>query len=348
MPGARKISPLFYPFKQTIRKDMNQTELEIIPWILDREFTSASASINSLEDWKTEAGKFAKLFKCPVDRAIGLGFMSEQMAYAFSSGFYAALQELLPFLKPDCAAAFCVSEEGGNHPGMIKARIDSITDGKNIGVGWKITGYKSFVTGADKAELLFVAVSAGFDSAGKNKIQLVRLDKAAEGVTIKPLKQLPFIPEIAHAGVQLNEVVVSDDQILPGDGYADYVKPFRILEDMHVSAAILGYLYRQAVDYDWSGFARERLISLMLLIKQLTGMNTDSSQLAICFAGFQQQMGRLLKDLHVCWESVGGNKKEAWFRDVKLLGIAEKAREKRLEKAWLSLSQRQKAVGKIQ
>ena len=39
-----------------------------------------------------------------------------------------------------------------------------------------------------------------------------------------------FVPEISHAEVELDRVKVSDADVLPGDGYDDYLKPFRTIE----------------------------------------------------------------------------------------------------------------------
>lgn len=312
-------------------------EPEIVSWLLSqKEIDLQAESIRSVEDLKMKNRLYSERFARPVDRALLFGFIADQVAFAFLAGFSAALQHLLPFLKPDSIAAFCVSEEGGNHPRMIKTRLESNEDQASPVEGWKINGYKSFVTGAEKAEILFIAASAGIDESGNNMIRLVRLDSKADGVSIKPLDQLPFIPEISHAGVSLEQVRIAEDQILLGDGYSEYVKPFRILEDMHVTASILGYLYRQVVDYCWPLSVAERLISLMLLIRQLAAMKPDSKVLAIAFAGFQRQLDLLIRDLESEWLKVDKEKRENWFRDAAILNVAEKARIKRVEKAWAS------------
>ncbi len=71
------------------------------------------------------------------------------------------------------------------------------------------------------------------------------------GVRLLPMPATRFVPEVPHARVQLDDVHVEDDELLPGDGYDAYVKPFRSIEDMHVTLAVLAYLLREARQRGW-------------------------------------------------------------------------------------------------
>lgn len=62
----------------------------------------------------------------------------------------------------------------------------------------------------------------------------------------------PFIPELPHAQVELDGVLVHDADILPGDGYDDYLKPFRTIEVIYVHTALAGHLIGVA---RWRGFS---------------------------------------------------------------------------------------------
>ena len=62
---------------------------------------------------------------------------------------------------------------------------------------------------------------------------------------------LPFVPEISHGTVAFSDVPVDSGSILPGDGYSEYIKPFRTIEDLHVFAAILGFIFRIACLFRW-------------------------------------------------------------------------------------------------
>ena len=53
-------------------------------------------------------------------------------------------------------------------------------------------------------------------------------------MTIEDRPPTPFAPEIPHARITLANVTVRDEDVLPGDGYARYLKPFRTIEDTFV------------------------------------------------------------------------------------------------------------------
>ena len=60
-----------------------------------------------------------------------------------------------------------------------------------------------------------------------------------------------FVPEVPHAQVLMQDLRVSASALLPHDGYDAYVKPFRTIEDLHVTLAVLAYLLREARVRHW-------------------------------------------------------------------------------------------------
>ena len=61
-------------------------------------------------------------------------------------------------------------------------------------------------------------------------------------MTFDDMPATPFVPDVAHATVTLARVTIAPEARLAGDGWSDYVKPFRTLEDLHVQAAITAWL----------------------------------------------------------------------------------------------------------
>ena len=98
------------------------------------------------------------------------------------------------------------------------------------------------------------------DAQGRNALRMVRVPTDAPGVTLAP-SSAPFVPEIPHAEVTLDHVHVATDAVLPGDGYTEYVKPFRTVEDAHVHAALLGYLIGIARRHDFDRLLIEQIAS---------------------------------------------------------------------------------------
>src|SRR5262249_56454595 len=92
--------------------------------------------------------------------------------------------------------------------------------------GFTLSGQKRWSTMAPVASVLLVAAHEGADESGRKRFKLVRVDARAAGVVIQRMPPTRFIPGIPPAEPQLNHVPVSADAVLPGDGYADYVKRF--------------------------------------------------------------------------------------------------------------------------
>ena len=59
------------------------------------------------------------------------------------------------------------------------------------------------------------------------------------------------MPELPTARMQLDGVQLKVDALLPGDGWQAYAKPFSILEELYVSAALLAYLLREGRSKSW-------------------------------------------------------------------------------------------------
>ncbi len=177
-------------------------------------------------------------FTAQVERALWAGLHADRLAYAFVGGYGAALAQLLARAPRPFPArlSLCATEAGGAHPRQIATRL-----GEEAG-RLVLVGEKTFATLATIAEELLVVASRGASGDGWNRLCLVRVKPNAEGVEIVERPPLPFAPELPHALVRLRGVVVDDADVLPGDGYDDYLKPFRTLEDTHVLAATVGYL----------------------------------------------------------------------------------------------------------
>lgn len=308
-----------------------------IAFMLKEKLSDSTPEIGSIKDWKLFHAAVSSEWGSSIESALIGGYRAEKVSYAFLSGFRSALQSLVPDLEKDKFAAFCVSEEGGNHPRAINTHLTppSLPDGGNR--QWYLSGEKTFITGATEADLILVAVSTGRDSSGRNQIRMIRIESDSPGVLINPMPPLPFIPEIQHASVRFDQVTVVENQFLPGDGYDRYIKPFRILEDLHVAAALLGYLFKITKQYQWPCEVQEQLIALMVLAEDLVASGPFSSVAHIKFGGFDSMMRELLIKTDPLWEGVPEPLRTAWRRDVEVMKIAEKARKRRLEKAWKDL-----------
>jgi hypothetical protein len=269
-----------------------------------------------------------------IDQAILGGFAADRVAYAFASGYQAALRSLAPDLPADRLASLCVTERGGGHPRAIETRLTPENE------GYLLRGTKRWATLSDVAGVLLVAAVTGApDALGRPRLRIARIASDAPGVTITPMPQTPFTPEILHGEVRLDDVPVAADALLAGDGYALVIKPFRTIEDLHIQAAVSGYLLGEARR---GGFARpivERLAAQLITLRGLAQGDPSDAAIHVALAGALGNAKPLIADLEAAWSASGGPAYALWERDRLLLGIAESARVKRLERAWTRLAE---------
>ena len=315
---------------------MRESREQLIRWLFDQRCRDSINPVGSLGEWKKVLGSESDLSAAPIERAICLGYKADRVAYAFIAGFQAALQSLFPDLQSSQLGAICITESGGNHPSAIQTRLAPPEDGTGDDA-YRLKGEKTFITSVSEADFIYVAASIGVDDAGRNRIKMLGLDRATPGIELSPMAPLSFIPEIDHGTVSFDEVIVSSQQILPGDGYDDYIKPFRMIEEIHVTGALIGYLIQTAFQYDCERSITEQLLALLTLSVDLAAMNVKAAETHILFSGYWRLLEQMIDTIDSAWKTAPESVKHAWKRDREVLTIARKARETRLNKAWAEL-----------
>lgn len=299
---------------------------ELLRFLLTESPTPAP--LGSVEDWWTRHLQLSSRFSLPVDVAFAGGFAADRLGYAFASGYHSALRTLLPQLLPQHRYALCVTEAGGGHPAAMQTRLTGSVDGP-----LRLDGTKAFVTLGTAADELLVVASEGQDAQGRNRLRLVRIDSRRAGVTVTELPETPFVPEVPHAELRLHEVAIAPEEVLPGDGYERYVKPFRTVEDCHVFAAVLGWLLQVARRSGWPDEVREELLALAVMMRGLAQADAASPAVHLALAGAIDLFRKRVDGLGPLWEQVDTPTRERWERDRLLLNVAGKVRAKRRETA---------------
>jgi alkylation response protein AidB-like acyl-CoA dehydrogenase len=252
------------------------------------------------------------------------------MAYAFASGYQCAARTLTGDVVAASRVAFAATEAGGVHPRAILTRLEACAD------GFELSGEKAFVTLGAFAERFLVVASAGQREDGKNRLVVVSVDRRP-GLRLEELPETPFVPEIPHARLLLDRVAVAPDEVLPGDGYRDYLKPFRTIEDAHVHAAFLGWLVGVARQSAWPRAMVARLAGRLVTLRALALAPPSDPAVHVALAGALADTATLLDDIEPLWSSVREDTRGRWQRDRALLRVAERARVARLEAAWRDL-----------
>lgn len=288
-------------------------------------------SFDSTKNWFQAFRQQTGMFSLSIDRALLGGRMSQCLGYAFAAGYQSAIEALFDADSTQLAA-FCVSETGGNHPRSIQTRLAKQANLLSL------HGEKSFVSGAHDAQNLYIACldvreGNGLDHAGRPCLKIVQISSDLPGVELHALPPLGFIPEVRHGKVSLQEVEISPTMILPGDGYLDYIKPFRSYEDVHVLAAVSAYRLAEAIQGHWPDAYIDQYLALIMALRSLSQMSLNNAPAHIGLAAIREQFDELVKQTDPFFESTNPAGYEHWIRDRRLLQVAKAAHEKRTHAA---------------
>lgn len=215
----------------------------------------APLPVETIEDLDRRSDGIESTIASTVERALLGGFSADRIGVAFAFGYRAALTRLAPNVaKRACLAA---TEAGGAHPRTIRTTL------REEAGAFVLDGTKSWVTLGTAAEEILVVASTG-EVDGKNRLRVVRLPADRRGVTLVARAPAPFAPEVPHSEATFQNVHIAPNEILPGDGYERYLKPFRTIEDLHVLAGFTGYLVSLARRGQWGNPAVEELVAFAL------------------------------------------------------------------------------------
>lgn len=293
---------------------------------------AAAASCESVADWWPRHRAIASEHVDPIHQAIIGGFVADRVGWAFASGYQAALRALFPDAPADRICALCVTETDGNSPKAIKSSL------RKDGTHWLLNGAKRWSTLGPEGSLFFVAARDEAASEARASIRITRVDSKAQGLKIESMPATRFVPEVPHARLQFENLKVEDADILPGDGYDQYVKPFRTVEDIHVQAAVLSYLMREGQRLSWPQNWLERLSALLAALGKISDMPASHAETHIALAGALTIGAGLIGETDAFWLTAATDPAAMrWQRDKELLKVAGQARELRTQRAWEKL-----------
>ncbi len=274
-----------------------------------------------LEDWfaalQLRLGEVA-----PLQLAMLGGRLAATPGLAFLAGYQGALRALWPS-APASLGALCVTENKSTRPADMHTRLQDL----------QLQGRKDFVTAAEAADWLLVAARDEAPGAPAH-LSLCVVYSGAPGVRIEPLPSLPLMPDIGHARLHLEHATC---ELLAGDGWDAYVKPFRTIEDLHVLAAIAAWLYGVGLDSGWPQPLLLRLSSLLAACAELARQCPRAASSHVLLGGLFAQFDSFKHELTAAFAAGPASWAALWQRDHNLLNIAVAARTKRLGNALQAL-----------
>ncbi|ARU89630.1 acyl-CoA dehydrogenase [Pseudomonas sp. M30-35] len=251
------------------------------------------------------------------------GNLAPTPGMAFLAGYQGALRALWPS-APWTLGALCVTERKSVRPADMQTRLSQL----------QLSGTKDFVTAGDAAQWLLVA--AREEAEGEPpQVAVTVVESGSTGVLVEPLPALKFIPDVSHARLTLEDAKC---ERLPGDGLADYVKPFRSIEDLHVLAAVSAWLFGVGQNSAWPTALQLRLLGLLSGCAEVSKMKANASTTHVFLGGLFAQFAALSSELDSAFAAGEPHWKVLWQRDKALMSIANSARTTRLQRAQAQFS----------
>ncbi|MFT0213851.1 acyl-CoA dehydrogenase [Pseudomonas sp. F1_0610] len=258
----------------------------------------------------------------PFDFSVLGGRAALNPSYAFFAGYQAALHDLLPD-APDGIGAFCISEERKVQPSELNTRLDQ----------GKVTGFKDFATCATFASW-FIVLARIEQKEQPVQLEACLIAKEAKNLVVTELPALSFLPDISHGKITLSDTPALR---LPGDGWDDYAKRFRILEDAYVLAALSGWLYSCAIEEKWPHTLITSLTGILACIRQALSIPTNEPSMHLLLESGFMQFEDLAFELVSTMHKVQSPHLADWKRDREILNLSRYPRHKRLSNALTAL-----------
>ena len=254
----------------------------------------------------------------PFELAVRGGHGAATPGWAFLLGYQAALRLLWPSAPPTLGA-LCATEQRSLRPSDMHTRLDNL----------RLSGRKDFVTAGDAADWLLV--SARSEALGEPaRLNLAVVYAGEAGVRVEKLPPIALMPEISHGRLHLDN---AHCELLAGDGWDAYVKPFRTLEDTYVLSALCAWLYGVGQDCAWAQPLQLRLLALLAGCAEVSRHCPDERAAHVLLGGVFAQFEALKPELDAALAAGPALWAGLWQRDQGLLQLAYAARAQRLAKA---------------
>ncbi|VVP74346.1 hypothetical protein PS918_01680 [Pseudomonas fluorescens] len=254
----------------------------------------------------------------PFELAVAGGRLMATPGLAFLVGYQAALRMLWPS-APSSLGAMCATEQRRLRPADMQTRLN----------GLRLSGQKDFVTAGDAADWLLIAARS--EQPGENpRLSLAVVYPGEPGVRVEKLPAIPLMPDISHGRLFLDNALC---ELLAGDGWDAYVKPFRTLEDIYVLSAMTAWLYGVGQDCDWPQTLLLRLLALLAGCAEVSRQAPGNAAGHVLLGGLFAQFEALKSEINDALAEGPPSWAAMWQRDQAVMDLAAGARGKRLAKA---------------
>ena len=311
----------------TVADDWREVLLDLL--LRSPEQVECDTLAQYLPAWREASGTYGS--SGPYVAAIAAALRADRMAWAFFSGYQGALHAGFIGGRVNAdrrVAAFCANESGRKLTEIITSLHGS--DG-----AWRLQGRKSWMlAGIDDPDMFILARAAEGPPTGPGSLAIVRVPGSAAGVELSAPRPQSVVPELPHREVGFNDVHVERGQLLKGDGYRDYARPFRLREDVFVTGCTLAFLLAQSHRAGWPTPWRQRCIAVLLTLVECASLSASETRTELLTAGTLALAGELIDQVDPFWTSTESAAGARWRRDKPILGGGKEARRQRALSAW--------------
>ena len=289
---------------------------------------------DGLQAWCEQWRQLAAERHDPVGLALRGGFAADRVGWAFAAGYQSALRQLIQVnggtVDDHELLAMCATEAGGNRPRDIETRL--VDNGPG---GITVTGRKTWTTLGSACTGLLVVGRVDGGENDRPALKIARVDTHAQGVSLVEKPPLDFVPEVPHVAAVFDGAEA--EALMPGDGYSDFVKPFRTVEDTFIALAVQAWLVREGRARGWPRSFLESLIASQAGLAAVAAQPAGAPATHIALAGALARTNDLYQQADALWADERDAAAERWRRDRPLFQVAGKPRAMRAQRAWESL-----------
>lgn len=279
--------------------------------------------------WRTAGSTYGA--HGPYVAAVSAALQADRLAWVFFSGYQGAIQAGFGGGRVSAdpgIAAFCANESG-------RKLTEITTSLHGSGGAWRLQGSKSWVlAGIDELDLFVLARAADAPASGPGSLAVVRVPSNTAGVELHAARAQEVIPELPHCAVGFSDVAVGKAQLLEGDGYRDFARPFRLREDVFVTGCTLAWLLAQAHLAGWPTPWRQRCAAVVLTLGECATLSAGDTRTELLAAGTLALAGEVIGQADQSWALHESAAAARWRRDKPILGGGKEARRQRALAAW--------------
>jgi hypothetical protein len=269
----------------------------------------------------------------PLRAAITASVAADRLAWPFFCAYQAAVREIFGAAAAPGEVASFAANESGRKVTEIETRLERA----GAGTGGVLRGAKSWCLRAvDPFAVYVLARDAAGPAQGPGSLAVVRVASDAPGVTLSAGPAQPIVPELPHARIAFDGVAVDAADVLPGDGYARYTRPFRVAEDLCMAATGLAYLAGEAARGGWPQTWRQRAVAAVALLEHAFAARSGRPEAELLIAGALSIAADVAGEAERIWQDAApdGDALRRWTRDGPLLAGGRELRRRRAQGAW--------------